>query len=614
MLSCFEVISFLYLITMYTKNSSILLKSVVAVLFIFFLAIPVWMAASGEKGSKSERRLAKSELIMKYGFYFEEVAKKSGVVFRHESPVLDKAFDPILPQIASMGASVAVSDFDNDGWNDFYVTSSRFGSKNALYHNQKDGTFKDVAGITGVSDINLQGTGVSMGSVWADYDNDGYEDLFVYKWGRSELFKNIEGKSFKKVTETCGLPDWINANTAIWFDYNSDGLVDLFIGGYFPETVDLWNLTSTKVLTESFEYSQNGGRNYLFKNNGNGTFQDVTFETGLVSTRWTLAAGAMDIDKDGFPELFIANDYGVDEFYLNEKGKRFVEKSKNALIGFAPKSGMNVTFGDVYNKGQQGIYISNITEDGILMQGNNFWVPVVDNNKILFVNVANDAGIESGGWSYGAQFGDLNNDGFQDLYLANGFISAEEGTSYWYDYSKVTGGNKAIISDVKNWPAMNGRSQSGFQENRLWLNTGDGHFEDVADKVGGNSAYDSRGVAMADLWNRGMQDVIVANQNNEILIYKNQVDEKNNWIAFELKGSTVNKSAIGATIDLYFDSGVQSQVITGGIGFCSQNQRRAHFGLGKNLKVEKAEILWPGGKKQIVQSPEINKIHIIKEK
>jgi len=164
-----------------------------------------------------------------------------------------------------MGASVSVCDFDRDGWNDFYVTNSCFGYKNALYHNQKDGTFSDVAESMGVADLNREDSGVSMGSVWADYDNDGYEDLFVYKWGKPELFKNEGGKYFTNVTEKSGLPWWINSNTAIWFDYNSDGYVDLFIGGYFREDIDLWHLKSTNILTESFEYSQNGGRNYLLK-------------------------------------------------------------------------------------------------------------------------------------------------------------------------------------------------------------------------------------------------------------------------------------------------------------------------------------------------------------
>jgi hypothetical protein len=237
----------------------------------------------------------------------------------------------------------------------------------------------------------------------------------------------------------------------------------------------------------------------------------------------------------------------------------------------------------------------------------------MDNGKVVYENAAQRAGIESGGWSYCAQFGDLNNDGFLDLYLANGYISGARGTDYWYDYARVTGGNKAIISDIKNWPAMEGRSHSGYQQNKIWLNESAAFFTDVAHRVSEKETYDSRGVAMADLWNRGVLDVIVANQNNSLLIYKNHVIPDHNWIGFELQGTTSNRSAINAMVDLHWNSTVQSQVVTGGIGFCSQNQRRLQFGLGRHEKVDSAVITWPGGKKQTIRDPEINRLIKISE-
>lgn len=549
----------------------------------------------------------------RFGFSLDEVSRQVGINFTHQSPLLDPQFSPILPQIASMGASISVNDVNNDGWNDLYVTNSRYGSKNALYLNLKDGRFKEVAKAYGVADLNQEGTGVSMGSVWADIDNDGFEDLFVYKWGKPELFRNEQGEEFRNVTSGSGLPPWINANTAIWMDYNSDGLVDLFVGGYYPEDLDLWNLKKTNVLTESFEYAQNGGRNWLFENKGQGKFLDVSEKVGLTSTRWTLAAGSVDVDQDGYPELIVANDYGIDQFYYNEGGAYFVEKSAETTIGFSPKSGMNVSLGDTYNKGEFGFYISNITEEGILLQGNNHWVPKHENDKITYVNLARQNGIESGGWSYGAQFGDLNNDGFQDLYVANGFISGQMGTNYWYDYSKVTGGNESIISDIRNWPPMEGRSHSGYQHNRIWLNSGKSFFYDVAEYVSGDQTFDSRSVAMADLWNRGVLDVLVANQNGQLLLFKNEVATEMNWISFELKGRESNRSAIGAIVRVHWDSQSQSQVVTGGIGFSSQNQRRLHFGLGSSTSVERVEILWPGGTKQLINNPEVRTTHRIEE-
>jgi hypothetical protein len=590
-----------------------IIKYAAIVVFIGLLALPIFLESMSNHKEGTVTDAAQEQSMKMFGFSLEEVSESSGINFSHLSPLLDPAFLPILPEVASMGASVSIADFDQDGWNDVYVTNSRYGSKNSLFHNQKDGSFVDVAKQLGVGELNVMGSGVSMGSVWADYDNDGFEDLLVYKWGRPEIFRNEQGKGFTNVTNKSGLPRWINANTALWLDYNSDGLVDLFIGGYFPEDLDLWDLKQTSVLTESFEYAQNGGRNFLFENAGDGTFLDVTEKVGLTSTRWTLAGGAVDVDLDGYPELIVANDYGTDEFYYNDGGKRFIEQGKETAVGFSPKSGMNVTFGDVYNNGQLGIYISNITEEGVLLQGNNFWVPKKENGKLSYQNLARKSGIESGGWSYGAQFGDLNNDGFMDLFVANGFISGQKGTSYWYDFSKVTAGNASIISDIKNWPPMYGRSHSGYQQNRIWINTGSGYFYDVAEYVTGNQTFDGRSVAMADLWNRGVLDVMVANQNGRLLVYRNDVVKENQWIAFELKGTKNNRSAIGAMVKLTWDSNTQSQVISGGIGFSSQNQRRIQFGLGQSTSIDKVEIYWPDGYHQVIEHPEVSKVHLIEE-
>ncbi len=272
-------------------RNQVVKKISVSFIFVIFLLSPSFLALYSKKTVNGKKSVAREAVMKKYGFYLEEVSEPSGVIFKHHSPRLDPRIDPILPIIASTGASVAVCDFDKDGWNDFYVTNSRFGMPNALYHNEQDGTFTDVAVEMGVAYLNRENEGVCMGAVWADYDNDGYEDLFVYRWGKPELFRNDKGTRFVNVTAQSGLPGWINSNSAIWFDFNSDGLTDLFIGGYFREDIDLWHLKTTNILTESFEYSQNGGRNYLFENKGNGSFEDVTFRMGLNSTRWTYAAG-----------------------------------------------------------------------------------------------------------------------------------------------------------------------------------------------------------------------------------------------------------------------------------------------------------------------------------
>jgi len=279
--------------------------------------------------------------LARYGFRFQESAAAAGIDFKHTAATLDAKLQHIMPQVSSMGAAVSIVDFDRDGWPDIYVVNSSEGSHNALYRNQCDATFRDVAGEVGLADLNLPGTGVSTGAVWGDYDNDGYEDVFVYKWGKPELFHNDGGKHFTRVTELAGLPNWVNANSAVWFDYDRDGKLDLFVGGYYPEDVDLWHLKNTKMMPESFEYANNGGRKYLYHNLGGGRFEEVSEQLGIKSRRWALAAVSADLRGTGYPDLFIANDYGVSEVYFNEGGKHFREAGKETGIGAAPKSGMN---------------------------------------------------------------------------------------------------------------------------------------------------------------------------------------------------------------------------------------------------------------------------------
>jgi enediyne biosynthesis protein E4 len=553
--------------------------------------------------------------LSRHGLFLEEVSKSAGVDFVHTAPKLDAKLDHIMPQVASMGASVAVADFDRDGWQDFYATDSGEGTRNRLYRNQGDGTFRDVAGSLGVAEVNRPGTGVSMGSLWGDYDNDGYEDLLVYKWGRPELFHNDAGKHFTRVTDQAGFPAWINAGCATWLDFDRDGHLDLFIAGYWQDGLDLWHLKTTRMMPESFEYAKNGGRKYLFRNRGDGSFEDATVASRIDSNRWALCVAAADLLGTGYPDLFVANDYGVSELFGNQRGKSFREIGKQTGIGAAPKSGMNVAFGDIFNQGRLSVYVTNISEEGVLIQGNNLWVPKdgATGDGLQYENLASSLGVELGGWSFGAQFGDLNNDGTQDLFLTNGYVSAAKGTSYWYEFSMVAGGHSSIISDAKNWPPMNGKSLSGYQQKKVWLNDGSGHFNEVAQAVGYTDTHDGRGVALVDLWNRGVLDVLVANQRGPFLIYKSSVPPENAWIDFELTGGRSNKSAIGAQVRLYWNGLEQLQEVSGGCGYAAQNQRRLHFGLGKAARIEKALIRWPSGTVQTIEAPAAGQLHRLQE-
>jgi hypothetical protein len=589
----------------------ILIARILVVLFFAALLAVPWMVRHFSVPARAGANPGAQAALARYGFSLQEVAHAAGIDFVHQAPTLDSKLDGIMPEVASMGASVSIVDFDRDGWPDIYVTNSAIGSKNHLYRNNHDGTFTDVAEQLGIADVNQPGTGVSMGAVWGDYDNDGYEDLFLIKWGKPELFHNDQGKHFTRVSDQAGLPPWINANTAVWFDYDNDGKLDLFVAGYYPEDVNLWHLRNTRMMPDSFEYAKNGGHKYLFHNLGNGRFEEVSAKVGINSRRWALACAAADLSGTGYPDLFIANDYGASELYINDHG-HFHEAGKETGVGFAPKSGMNVSFGDIFDQGKFSIYVSNISEEGVLIQGNNLWVPQ-SGPALKYDNMARDLGVELGGWSFGAQFGDFNNDGNLDLYLANGYISLDRQRSYWYDFAKVAGGNSSIIGDAANWPAFNGRSLSGYQQKLLWLNDGEGKFVDVAQGVGAIDTYDGRSVALADLWNKGALDIVVANQRGPLLIYKSTVAPGNRWIEFSLEGTMSNRSSIGAEITVYWDGKEQLQQISGGNGFASQNERRVHFGLGKNPKIERAVIHWPSGAVQTLDNLTPDRLYTVKE-
>lgn len=543
------------------------------------------------------------------GFTLANIASQAGIGFVHSRPVLDSQLDNVAPHIAALGAGVSVADVNGDGWPDLYLTNSRFGQPNALYLNRQDGSFTDIAAEAGVAQLNREGEGVSMGAVWGDYDNDGHEDLLLYRYGFLQLLRNRGDLTFEDVTVGAGLRRWVNSNGAIWFDYDRDGLLDLYVTAYFRSDVDLWHIRTTRIMHDSFEFASNGGKNLLFHNLGNGRFEDVTDRMGVGSTRWTMAAAAADFNEDGWPDLYLANDYGPEEYFANQGGTHFA--LTRAGLETDSKSGMSVSLGDTHNRGRLDVFVTNISERGYLFQDNNLRLNLLAEAG-RFQDIATSV-VADAGWAWGAQFGDLNNDGRNDLYVANGFISADRDRSYWYSMSKIAGANGNIFEDARNWPPFGTTSLSGYERSRVFLNLGENGWADVAGQVGVSDEYDGRAVVLVDLFNRGALDVVVANQNQPATLYRNTVDPGRSWIGFSLTGTRSNRSAIGAELTIEFAGVKQRRVIDGGMGFASQNDRRAHFGLGSTTRVSRVVIRWPSGTEQIIEKPALNQYHAVLE-
>jgi hypothetical protein len=542
------------------------------------------------------------------GFVLKDETATAGIRFTHRRPTFDQQIAGIEPHVAALGASVSVTDFNGDGHVDLYFTNSRFGEPNALYRNRGNGTFEDVAASAGLADLNRPGEGVSMGAVWGDIDNDGREDVLVYRYGNLALYRNIDGRRFEDITTTAGLRRWVNSNGAIWLDYDRDGLLDLYVTTYFRD-VDFWHLTTTRIMHNSFEFATNGGKNLLFRNVGGSRFEDVTDQAGVGSTRWTLAAASADFNADGWPDIYLANDYGPEELYLNDNGRRFVLTT--AGLESESKSGMSVTLGDAFNRGRLDAFVTNISERGYLFQNNNLRLNQM-REAGRFRNIA-EGDIADAGWAWGAQFGDFNNDGSNELFVANGFISADPAQNYWYAMSKIAGANARFFEDAATWPPFGNASLSGYEPSRVYLNRGVAGWVDIAKQVGVTDLYDGRAVALADLSNRGAVDVIVANQNQPVVLYRGYPDSANHWVTFQLVGTRSNRSAIGAEILLESSDLAQRRVIDGGSGFASQNDRRVHFGLGAREWVDRVVIEWPSGTRQILTRPPIDRVVTVTE-
>ena len=566
---------------------------------------------------------------------FTDVAQQAGITHRHHKPILDPQLDNIMSWMASVGAAVAAADFDNDGWIDLYATDSRKGEPNYLYRNNgrdADGhvTFTDVAPQAGVAAVNGE-AGTSMDVVAGDFDNDGWTDLYLVRWGRDALFRNngrgaggavtftdVSESLFRRRDGTTGI-DWANGNAALFFDYDRDGRLDIYVGNYFKE-VDLWHLEDTRIMHDDFERSRNGGHNFLYHQESDGTFTEVAAELGLDDPGWTLAVGSADLDVDGWPDLYAADDFGPDQLFLNggrdADGRVIFTNATEEALGFDTKKGMNVDFGDFNNDGWLDVYVTNITTAEYLQEGNMLWLNggLGADGTLTLSDIALEAGTYDGGWGWGAKFFDYDNDGDLDVISVNGFISAGEG-SYWYDLATwtVTGDD---VTNSRNWPAIGDRSFSGYERTRLWRNDSLYSFTEQARSVGLDSTRDGRGIAVVDYDNDGDLDLYVANQNDAPHLYRNDGRPAGHWLTVALvtdPAASVNRDGIGTRVTLTAPEGLLVRERDGGNGYSAHSDPRLHFGLGAAERVDLVEVRWPDGGLQYFEDVAADQILTVRQ-
>jgi ASPIC and UnbV/FG-GAP-like repeat len=539
-----------------------------------------------------------------HGAWFEDITAKAGVEQVHTNRAFKNPYAHIMAGYTALGAAAAVADYDSDGYDDIFVTDSKLGGKNHLYRNNGNLTFTDVAEQAGVADGN-DAENASADALWLDYNNDGRPDLFVVRFGHSQFFENLGDGRFQDVTRKAGLWRYLNAITAIAFDYDHDGFVDLFIGSYF-QPINIFNPSTPRFFPENFETAANGGGITAYHNNRNGTFTDVTKAIGLVSKGWTLDLGHGDADNDGDDDLYEAVDFGTDHFFVNNGGT-FADVSKTA-IGIDTKKGMNAEWGDYDNDGWLDIYVTNITDE-YMKEGNFLWH---NNGNLTFVDVARETGTYDTGWGWAGKFLDYDNDGWLDLYVVNGWVSAGS-ENYVTDIFKMLTGPKIDLADVRNWPPMGKKTLSGYQKKRLFHNEKGQFFKDQAALHGLDSVRDGRGIALADFDNDGRVDLFVTNANAAPFLYHNIFPGPAAWAEFLLTGTKSNKSATGAQIRVTCGNQTYLRFVDGGNGFASQSMPRVHFGLGSARTMDKVEIRWPSGTKQVFEHIPVNKIYKLTE-
>jgi hypothetical protein len=506
------------------------------------------------------------------GFRFTDVTASAGLQFRHDNGAYG---GKLLPE--TLGSGCAFLDYDNDGWQDILLVSGkdwpghqRQRSTLKLFRNNRNGTFTDVTRAAGL-DIELYGMGVAVG----DMDNDGFPDVLVTCVGQNRLFRNTGKGTFVDVTRASGLGGRQAFSTsAMWVDIDRDGLLDLFVCNYVrwsPEQ-DVFCSLDGKQKSYCTPEAYRGETCWLFRNNGNGTFEDVTARCGIFdSSSKALGVTLLDDDQDGWPDIFVANDTQPNKLYRNQRNGTFKDVALEAGVALSEdgkaRAGMGVDAGDFDNSGRAGLAITNFEGEMIGLYRSQ--------GRGLYQDVAARAGVgfpSRNRLGFGCVLADLDLDGALDLVVANGHID----------------------DTVRNIQGHVGYAQAP----QLFLNQGGGAFREVAAEVGGGFAQPrvGRGLAYGDFDRDGDVDLLMTTNNGPAVLFRNDQQSGRRSVRFRLVGVRSNRDAIGATVRIFHGGTTQSRMVKSGSSYLSQSELPVTFGVGMRDRVERVVITWPSGR------------------
>jgi enediyne biosynthesis protein E4 len=518
---------------------------------------------------------------------FEEIGESAGVAHIHSTRRFSGPHADVLRMFTSGGAAAAVGDFDNDGLDDIFVTDSDTGKPNRLFRNLGNMKFVDVAKEAGVAGGN-DPKSIVADALWFDFDNDGHLDLLVVRFGTPILYRNLGNGRFEDVSANTGMNKHANSIAAIAFDYDNDGLLDIMFGNYF-KPVNLLDLKDPHVLPHDLDAAENGGGVSLWRNLGNGRFEDVTEKAGFAHHNgWTLDVGHGDFNNNGLQDVYLAVDYGTDRIFFNNGDGTFTDATETS-IGFDTKKGMNAEVADYDNDGWLDIFVTNITDE-YMRECNMLWH---NNQDGTFTDLSRETGTCETLWGWGGKFVDFDNDGWQDLFTVNGLRSAGPENYIPMLLPMIT--TPGIdFTDVRNWPDIGDRTWSGYQKSKLFRNLGPHVFREMAGEAGVDNDLDGRGVAIADFDNDGRMDIYQTNADQPALLYRN-VARVGNWVQLRLVGTKSNRDATGARVTLKAGGLTQIREVSGANGYSAQSTHRLHFGIGKADSVESVQVRWPSG-------------------